>query len=264
MKRIFLLLLIFTLALAAWWSIVYLSPSIAHSVLIASGKCQSGDLLLCKDTLSALGATGDIFGAVTSLFSGLALFAVAFTLWSDTNARRESRKPLVLLNLGEDSVILKNPKREPKLQLVLSVKADVENMNGEAAFNISLMIILSIDGKILKSQSFNLAQPLASEGKQEVDFEISLEDDILKSILGTLTDENKFINFSFEAQYNSLENVKWSTKAVYELSCKVGDRRKRLNSLRSGTDDFTTLWANSAEVDLSTQIQAGSWIHKRV
>ena len=101
--------------------------------------------------LSALGATGDIFGAMTSLFSGLALFAVAFTLWSDTNARREARKPLMLLSLDDDSVILRNPLLEPHLQLTLAVNANVVNKNGEAAFNIVLNCSISSDNKILKT-----------------------------------------------------------------------------------------------------------------
>lgn len=263
MRRVLGLLAIFGASLAAWWSIVYLSPGIARAVLVASGKCPTGDLLTCKDTLSALGATGDVFGAVTSLFSGLALFAVAFTLWSETNARRESRKPLVLLSLNDDSVILKSPSLGPKLALTLAVNADVVNKNGEAAFNISLACALSLSNRVLMRHTVALAQPLASEGKEEVTIEIVLEDEVLKTVLGALTDEKQCVEFSFDAHYNSLENVKWSTKAVYELTCKVGDRRKRLNSLRSGTDDFATLWANGAEVALGAQVRAGSWSHKR-
>lgn len=264
MKRILVLLAIFAASLAAWWSIVYKAPRIAQSVLAASGMCPSADILVCKEVLSALGSTGDIFGAMTSLFSGLALFAVAFTLWSDTNARRESRKPLVLLSLDDDSVILRNPLLEPNLQLTLAVNANVVNKNGEAAFNIALDCSISSDNKVLKTHYLALAQPLASEGKEEVNLEIVLENDVLKAILGALTDEKKCVEFAFDAHYNSLENVKWSTRAVYELTCKVGDRRKRLNSLRSGTDDFNVLWANSAEVALGAQVRAGSWSHKRV
>lgn len=264
MKRISVLLIIFVASLGAWWSIVYIAPSIARSVLIASGKCPGADLLNCKDVLSALGATGDIFGAITSLFSGLALFAVAFTLWSDTNARREARKPLVLLSLDDDSVILRNPILEPNLGLTLAVNAHVVNKNGEAAFNIALKCLISLDGRVLKTYDLALAQPLASEGKEEVDLDITLEDDMLKTILGALTDENKCVEFAFDVHYNSLENVKWSTRAIYELTCKVGDRRKRLNSLRSGTDDFNVLWANGAEVALGAQVRAGSWSHGRV
>ena len=264
MRRFIGLLAIFGASVLAWWSIVYMSPKIASSILIASGRCPTADIVECKEVLSALGATGDVFGAITSLFSGLALFAVAFTLWLDSNARRESRKPLVLLSLSEDSVVLKNPSLEPKLELTLVVNADVVNKNGEAAFNISLECALSLDNSILKRHAIALAQPRASEGREEIRFEILLENDALKTILGDLTDEKKCVEFSFDAQYNSLENVKWSTKAIYELRCKVGDRRKRLNSLRSGTDDFSGLWANGAEVALSAQVRAGSWSHTRV
>lgn len=79
MIRALLVLVVFLAAIATWFSITYWSPALSGFVLEHSGKCPSRDLSTCKDILSALGATGDIFGAVTSLFSGLALFAVAFT-----------------------------------------------------------------------------------------------------------------------------------------------------------------------------------------
>lgn len=263
MKKLSWPLIILVLSIVAWLLTIEVSPLIASKILGASNQCPSGLLADCKDILAALGASGDVFGAINSLFSGLALFAVAYTLWSDANARRESRKPLVTNYLDIDSIIIKNPKITPVSEIDLSVASKVINKNGEAALNVVLRCQIKAEDVPLANFDSYLSQPLVSAGSEGVEKTISLKGDALAKLLGRLTEDNKPIAFIFEIEYESLENVKWETKVTYDVTCKPGDRRRRLNSLRSRTDDFERLWDNGAQVALEAQVRGGSWVHHR-
>jgi hypothetical protein len=264
MRRYVWPLAIFLLAVIAWSSIVFLIPALSALVLKISGKCASEDIVACKDILSAFGATGDLFGAVTSLFSGLALFAVAFTLWADANAKRDARKPFVVTYLTEDSVVLDDPSSPEKAALTLSILANVSNKTGEAALNVSIDCQVSVSGTRQCAVTAHLKQPLVSGGSEEATFKLRLEGEVVQSILSSLTADNSVVEFAVSTYYDSLESISWSTKAVYEVRCKVGERRRRLNALRSGTEDFAELWKNSAAVPLDVEIRGGSWRHERV
>lgn len=261
MKRIIYLVLVFILSIGAWLSIIKISPFIAKLILKESNECPDASIVKCKDILSALGASGDVFGATTSLFSGLALFAVAYTLWTDANARRESRKPLVTSYLDDDSIIIKNPKITPEIELSISSK--IRNKNGEAALNVEIQCQIKAEDRLLTEFSCHLSQPLVSDGDEDIEKTISLKGNELTELLGRLTEDNKPVALIFKIEYNSLENVKWATQVIYDVTCKEGNRRKQLNSLRSVTDDFDSLWKNGAQVSLEAKVRGGSWIHHR-
>lgn len=261
MKKFIWPIIIFVLSVAVWLSTIKISPLIARQILIASSECKEGTLLGCKDVLSALGATGDVFGAITSLFSGLALFAVAYTLWADANARRESKKPLVINYLDENSIVIRNPKLEPAPEFELSISSKVSNKNGDAALNVLVRCTIKAEEQVLAQFKSSLRQPLVSEGAEDIEATGKITGREFAEFLGRLTEDEKPISFLFEIVYSSLENIQWETRVSYNVSCKAGDRRRRLNSLRSGTDDFSGLWANGAQVALEVEVNEGSWFH---
>jgi hypothetical protein len=263
MRKIVWPVVILVLSIAAWLSVIKASPLIAYQILKASNECPSGSITLCKDTLSALGASGDVFGAITSLFSGLALFAVSYTLWSDANARRESRKPLVTNYLNDNSIIIRYPKLSPEPEFELYITSKVSNKNGEAALNVAIRCQIKSEDRLLADFQSHLSQPLVSEGTEDFEKTVPIKGKALTELLGRLTEDEKPITFIFRIGYNSLENVNWETNVIYDVTCKAGDRRKRLNSLRSSTDDFSSLWDNGAQVSLEAQVRVGSWLHHR-
>jgi len=263
MKRVVWPLLIFGLSVTAWLSVIYLSPVLAKAILLASDACPSGSISDCKEVLSALGAAGDTFGAVTSLFSGLALFAVAYTVWSDANARREARKPLVTNYLDTNSIIIRTPRIAPESAANLTVISKVSNRNGEAALNVAVHCEISSEGVSLARFIKHLSQPLVSDGAEEFEEALEIKGKELAKLLSRLTEDQQPILFTFRIEYNSLENVRWETQVEYEITCKEGDRRRRLNALRSGTEDFANLWENGAEVSLDARVRVGSWAHAR-
>jgi hypothetical protein len=262
MKRIGWPLIVFGLAVLTWLSVIYWVPHLSMRALVASGKCPDGDIAACKEVLSALGATGDIFGAVTSLFSGLALFAVAFTLWVDSKAHREGRKPLVIAYLDGDSVVLDEPTIGGQAGLSMTIEAKVANKTGEAALNVAVTIEIAVSGVSQLECAAHLRLPLLSGGTEDASIRVRLEGAQLQAVLGALTEDNSCVTFSVVTRYDSLENVGWTTRATYELTCRSGERRRRLNALRSGTDDFAELWQNNAAVSLDIDVRNGSWHHQ--
>lgn len=89
--------------------ILALYPSKVYSYL--SPKCETATQPTetekskreaeCADFLARQGQAGDIYGTTTSLFSGLALFGVAFALYADLSHRRKERKPLLACSPSE-------------------------------------------------------------------------------------------------------------------------------------------------------------------
>lgn len=266
MKRGLILAAVFVCTVAAWYSITLWIPNLSEFVLVKSGRCiytsPKNALIECKELLSALGATGDIFGAVTSLFSGLALFAVAFTLWADTNAKREARKPLVIADITDSSVTLDAPSPKPNQELRLTIAPRIKNSSSEAALNVSVTCTICAEQIKQNIGVQQLRLPLSANSDDDVKFVFHLSDDLLQAALRSLTEDSKHVELFVRTQYDSIEGVPWSTSAIYELRCRPGERKK-LNAIRSGTDDFVEHWKNNAAVALDSSVSAGSWTHTK-
>lgn len=260
MNRSFWLVVVLLISVILWFSVIIWAPVISLLFLSGSGLCPSASIVECKEVLSALGATGDIFGMVTSLFSGLTLFAVAFTLWMDVNARRDSRKPLVVTYLDQDSLILREPVPGKPPRLTLTLNAKVANKTGDAALNVWVKSEFFVANERLFEAEMWLKQPLMSSGTEDVSCDICVDGDDLLAALSDLT-AAKSMKLQLTTSYSSLEKVKWTTKVEYLLDCSKGDDLKRLNSLKSDTDDFGQLWANGANVGLDVTVVNGTWEH---
>lgn len=263
-KNFLVLAGIFIGALIVWASTLLWIPSISNFLLERSGNCPTLDYTACANTISTYGATGDIFGAVTSLFSGLALFAVAFTLWIDIQTRREGRKPLVITHLNSDSLVLDSPNITSGREITLKIEIEVRNQTSEAAINISLSGILKNGSESLTLPLNHLEAPLNGGATGTIKISHKLHGSHLQSFLSSLTEETQHIELEIETHYQSLEDVKWMTSAIYEIRCTQAGQRRKLNAVRADTDDFNELWINDAAVALEPSVKGGSWKHKKL
>ena len=254
---------VLVLALVLWISVPFVAPHLAEFVVKNSGLCPSGNLLQCKDLLSALGATGDIFGVVTSLFSGLALFGVAISLWFDAIAKREARKPLVFADLDGDSVVLDKPKHGVASSLDITISAKVINGSSDAALNVRVDFRLIADDTVCELRGATVKLPLMSGTEVEVKSGLSLYGPMLESLVGCLTDDENCVKLLVITKYSSLENVGWGTSVIYELRCRSTERN-RLQSFVQRSQDFDELWKNDAAVALDIDVRSGSWLHERM
>ncbi|MGJ7536310.1 MULTISPECIES: hypothetical protein [unclassified Variovorax] len=251
-------------AIALWFSTAYWLPLLSSHIASLSPECKFQGSSECEKFFSKLGTTGDLFGSVTSLFSGLALFAVAITLWADSRARREGLKPLVIANIEEkvgfERAMLTEPK---KIDFIAAI--NISNQTSDTALNVFVTGKLKCDDCTFDLPEIRLEAPLVQAISRKLEVRHALSGQELPKLLATLTEENKFILLTLITTYESLENVAWSTSVVYELRCLKQDDITRLNVFRAGNQvAFDEQWSAKPLVLLESQVQKGSWKHKKI
>ncbi|MEH6412707.1 hypothetical protein [Pseudomonas sp. CGJS7] len=247
-------------AIILWCAALIIVPSMTQ--LLTKLNCESLKEDQCQQFISTLGSTGDIFGAVTSLFSGLALFAVAITLWADSNSRRESRRPFLMAELNSDSLELSSPIPTGEKSITLKANLSISNQVDEAAFNITLKSILKHQGLKLQLPHAHLAFPLMGKASGEIKLDCPITGGHFNNFLSQLTSGNP-IELDTEIIYENIEGVKWTTSAIYELTCTHTIHRNRLNAARGNNEDFAKQWENDPAVPLSPAPKSGTWKHSK-
>jgi len=208
--------------------------------------------------ISKYGLFGEMFGAVSALYSGLALSAIAMTLYLEARSRKESRKPLVIGMIDQnDGIYIGKPTGERDTELPLKITVKLENQSIDAALNVNLEFKtpsgISISGGI--------DGPLIREASQEVVLSSSLVDRHWRGLLDSLT-SNTTVEGTLLTKYRSLEGLDWTTKVIYELSVRSGQPYVQLlNSVRNGEWRNDVPWDENAIVPLSAKIKKGSWDH---
>lgn len=264
MKKDFTLPALFLLCVLVWFSAIFWVPVIADFLDRKPAMCtEAPESEECKSRVARFGATGDLFGAVNALFSSLALFSVAWTIWSEGRARREGRKPLLIYDLGQDSVMFDGPEFNDPKALILKIEGELKNL-GEAALNASVDLHLVAKGRIIPLGRKLLDIPVAggtTSGK-ELAYKIRLQSEDLKAVVSALTS-----NGTHETELHvytkcvSLEVVPWETKAIYVLEFYGGDKLTAL--MTKGEAEGMQLWAGGGAQGLNVCIREGSWSHVR-
>lgn len=256
-------ILTFFCAIALWFSTVYWLPLLSAHVASLNPECKLQESSGCEKFFSRLGTTGDLFGSVTSLFSGLALFAVAVTLWADSRARREGLKPLVIANIEEEIGFERATLLElKKIDFIASI--NVSNQTTDAALNVFVSGKLECENCSFKLPELRLEAPLVQAINRKVEIRHALSGQELPKLLATLTEESKFILLTLITTYESLENISWSTSVIYELRCSKQDDITRLNAFRAGNQtSFDEHWNAKPLVLLESEVQKGSWKHNK-
>lgn len=249
------------IAIILWGAAIIVVPSMTH--IIKKVNCESLNNQECESLISTLGSTGDIFGAITSLFSGLALFAVAMTLWSETNSRRESRRPFVMAQLTTDSIELSSPILTGEKSISLKANLEISNQVDEAAFNITFKSRLQHLSTKLQLPETHLSFPLMGNKSGELKLSSTISGVYFESFLSQLTTGSP-IELDTQIIYENIEGVKWSTSAVYEITCTPTLHRNRLNAARGNNEDFAEHWANDPAVPLTPAPKSGTWKHSKV
>lgn len=247
-------------AVLLWCAAIIIVPSMTK--LLSKLNCGALDSNQCQQFISTLGSTGDIFGAVTSLFSGLALFAVAITIWAESNSRRESRRPFVMAELDNDSLELSSPNPTGEKSISLKATLSLRNQVDEAAFNITLISRLHHQGLHLQLPPTHLAFPLMGKASGELKLLSTITGNYFNNFLSQLTTGSP-IELLTEIHYENIEGVKWSTSAIYEITCTNTLHRNRLNAARGNNEDFAEHWANDPAIPLSPVPKSGTWKHSK-
>jgi hypothetical protein len=208
-----------------------------------------------------LGQSGDIFGIASSLFSGLALFAVATTLWFDLAERRSARKPLLVCTVEQanevtlDEASISQPRT---IRLRASLQVAAEN---DTALNVSVTSSLSAGALRLPLGSSAIQHPLIIGRSSEVEFVDRINQDNVEKLIRHIEREG-FLTLNIDAACDSIEGVSWLTSVSYKLSFRNDD----LDLLKKFTHDAAVAsqaWEPEPAIALKYTVLEGSWRHTR-
>lgn len=237
-----------------WISSLWLVPSL-HSLLVG-GETASG-----RVDVGGYGSVGDMFGAVNALFSGLALGAIALTLWLEARSRREARKPLVVGGIDSADTTISRPKiKNGSVFLPLRIPVRLSNQTADAALNVSGRLRLLLGSRNV--WKVGLDGPLLRDADQDAVFDIELAKSDWSLILAELTSQRS-VDMELATIYRSLEGVNWVTVVTYTFSIRTNDQHySLLDAARNGTWNDEGVWQDDALVSISARIKQGSWDHR--
>ena len=250
---------VFAFVAVCWAASLFLVPA-AFEWMVSNASCGEESASECgAKAIASYGAFGDMFGAASALFSGLALAAIALTLYIDAAARVRSRRPLVVAQLDTEYAfqISRPVTADGSTTIVLEGRFSIANKSDEPAFNASVQIsVPSIGLKVSKPHSGFVIEQSSVEWKAEVTAES------VESALRLLT-ENRTIELHVAASYSNLDGAKWRTSHRYAIARRGATRDvDLLNSIRNG--EWVDRWDAQDVVQLTAKVVADSWTHASI
>jgi hypothetical protein len=245
------------------WLLVPLLVQYPHWVFSKIfSACVDSNSTECLSAYAKIGQSGDAFGVASSLFSGLALFAVAATLWVEYAARRSSRKPLLVCTIEQAKEIsFDEPShtqpRSVRFQASINVKAA-----NDTAMNIVVKAKVEAGKFDIDLGSKYVQVPLLDGQSNTLEFCERIGEKKIKALVDEIA-RSTDIKLFVDARCNSLEGVIWETSVSYSLNFTNGDD----DLMRKLLHDETALllaWQGGAAVSMKYQIEDDSWLHKRV
>lgn len=216
------------------------------------------------NVLQFLAHLGDSYGVLNAVFSGLALGAIALTIYFDSRARRESLKPLVIASIdSEEGVVLLRPETDGiSARVVLRILISIKNATTDAALDAVAKVSLSTEaGTELAEGEFGLDHPLVHNQSAPGEVRLALTGASVGIALGELT-SNKALVVSVATSYKSLEVVSWATSVDHTLSC-ADEYYGPMNRVRAGRELSESDWHKDREIPLACSVKRGTWRHSR-
>jgi hypothetical protein len=256
-----LFLVLIVLALLVWIWGPFVAVAVETMLRTSSQDCISAGPV-CDSYFTRLGQSGDLFGPISSLFSGLALLAVAATIWIDVSSRRASRKPVVVCQINdEDRIVFDEPSQSEPRAVRLNVALDVTAVN-DVALNTTILAKL-VSAEWEKSiPSTSLPVPLRDGGSPHtVQLAIRLDEQDIQRLVAAHA-AGREIKLAVAAKCESLEGVHWTTAVDYVLRFRETDSDK-IKALTGSPENFEKMWANQATVQAEYSVASGSWKHSK-
>lgn len=213
----------------------------------------------CDSMISRRGQSGDIYGSVGSLFTGLALFGVAYTLLTDLSYRRRERKPIIVCAFEDkEEVFLKNSAPNDKLKTAAIAGKLVVRALNNAALNIKIDARLLVGENWFNLSSLDIDMPMRDGDDVKVDISHVLNEHVMLAFVHAFPNVPKFI-FEFRAKYQNLESAQFETSVRYRLSLRYANQASKI--LWFGADDPNNAeaWIDPTPVTLAPSLEPGTW-----
>lgn len=213
----------------------------------------------CAAFIAKQGQSGDLFGATTSIFSGLALFAVAFTLYADLAHRRRERKPLIACQFDSDhSLNFDKPTAdaEPK-SFYIRGKVSISSV-AETAINVIIHPTLDVNSVRQSLAPIYVGIPM--EGSRAYAFDVS--DVLSKSIIDAICENSQKlapISLHFATICSNLDGERFRSEVTYKISLRFPDNLGKIMSMRHAGTGIDGAWDDRSAVPLDSKLEPNSW-----
>lgn len=268
MKAKYILLVAFLAAIGAWLSAPLLSlyPQAIYRAFVSSCQVNPEDTKElaeaksqeCSNFFEKQGQSGDLFGTATSLFSGLALFGVAFTLYADLAYRRKERKPLLACSPSDAHALSfdKPTDAEPKSFYLVGTM----NLSSicETALNSSINPEISIDGQWFRLRQIPVAMPIQAGKELQVNLSDMLPTEAIDAICKN-SREIPEMNLKLVCRCTNLDGEDFSSEVTYKINLQFEDNTSKIMSMRHTGPRFDGSWDDRAGILLKWNLQPGSW-----
>jgi hypothetical protein len=213
----------------------------------------------CATLIARNGQSGDLYGVTSSLFSGLALFAVAYALWSDLAFRRRERRPMITCTLTDtQSLSFYKPILDatPKL---FCLKGQITAASiSEAAINIQITPVFIVGNQLFKLKTIHVGLPLPGGQATPVSLSYVLQEELIDCICKSSTGLPQ-MQLKLLTECTNLDGEKFVSSVTYGLSLVFPDFATKILSVRHSGHAFDNAWSDEAAVDLQLTLEPGSW-----
>lgn len=255
---------VFLAVLGLWVASIFVVPWAAkklHGAAECSVVQQSLDDDCEQQLRSTFGTFGDSFGAINSLFTGLALAGVVLTLFFQSEGARRVVKPFVIPKLRRDDADARISIRAPhrtsaSVSLPIRVAVPLHNTGSFPSLNVSAEF--AVEG-VTKSVTAVTDVPLAAGDSSPcvLDFEVSGEE--AKRFVDAVCSAGAKAHL--QVRFDSVEGLRWKSQASYLLTVNKGrpDDERLLRDAVDGALAPAHLWTTEETVDLDFSPVPGSW-----
>lgn len=259
MKKSYALLVACAIPLVLWLAVPHLIDY-PTSVYLKLDACKADvNSEPCKNAFSRLGQAGDTFGIASSLFSGLALFAVAVTLYFDFAARRSSRKPLIVCTIDPvNEISFDEPNHTSPRSVRLIANLQVKAAN-DPALNTSVSATFHAGSFHIDLGTKHVQIPLLNQDFVTLEFPKRTEE------IGKLLAETRTkapMSIKINAICESIEGLRWQTSVTYILRFRNLDDRAKLSTLDEDERSLLEAWQGRAAIALQGEVEPNSWKYK--
>lgn len=246
--------------------VLALYPQVVYQTFVSSCQVNTKDTAdvailkseECLKFLAKQGQSGDLFGTATSLFSGLALFGVAFTLYADLAYRRKERKPLLACSPSEAQALSfsKPTDAEPKSFYLVGIMK--LSSICETALNSSINPEISIDNQWFRLRKIAVGMPIQAGKELQVD----LSDMLPKEAIDALCKNSRELpdmNLRLVCKCTNLDGEEFSSEVIYKINLQFEDNTPKIMSMRHTGPRFDGSWDDRAGLLLKWDLLPGSW-----
>lgn len=262
-----------------WFLAFLVAVFIALAVMVWAVITLHGWLIDWGQPILGLGVVGDMFGAASALFSGLAFAGLIIVLVYDMRERErdlsdrmESRRPVLTVRFGDGESdgdgaqatvtrAVSEPKRGVDLRLEFAVPL---HSLADVALSPSIELAVVSSGSVIWTEPQEIGLPINSGDSHQLQFVAQFSGAAGRALLSNLI-ESGGARLRAVVSYDSVAGVRWHTFVEAELQIAPDDEGFARQVLaETGVVDKHATERVAAALKTDITVDASTWKHGRL